>query len=190
MEKIIFFLKQFGLIILMGLIGCLFLIYGLFDQVKPEPAIVEIVKGASVESKEEEILVDVSGAIANPGLYKLPNRSRIGDALVRSGGLSASADREWVAKNINLAEVLKDGSKIYVPHINDGKDANVAKKSSGQININTASLEELDKLNGIGLVRAQVIIDNRPYSSINDLTSKAKIPESVVEKIKDQITLY
>lgn len=195
MEKIIIFLRQFGLILMVGVVGILSLIIGLWGQIRPQEEVVEIIKNENKEQSNieyREVMVDVAGAVEKPGLYKLPSGSRIGDALVMAGGLSVSADRDRVSKTINLAEVLKDGGKIFIPDRDSSREqSNIEyRESQGLVNINTASLAELDALSGIGEVRAKTIIENRPYGSIEELVSKAKIPESVVEKIKDRITVY
>jgi len=184
----------------LGIVGILILIYGVYGEVSAEKPVVEIIKGEGKSEKGElvEIMVDVAGAVEKPGLYKLTSGSRIGDALVIAGGLSADADREWVAKSINLAEVLKDGGKVYVPgrNVNNNQSSilnnqtNTNNQNSKLININTASMSELDGLMGIGEVRARLIMDNRPYSNIDELVSKAKIPQSVYEAIKDSVSIY
>jgi competence protein ComEA len=197
-EKIIQFLKQYGVLVGIGLVGVGVLIYGVYLEVSAEKPVVEIVKGDGKSEKGEsaEIMVDVAGAVEKPGLYKLTSGSRIGDALVMAGGLSATADREWVAKSINLAEVLKDGGKVYVPVLYKDDPSQTQSKGSSlgtannKININTASMSELDGLMGIGEVRARLIMDNRPYSNIDELVSKAKIPQSVYEEIKDSVSIY
>ena len=192
------FLKQFGILVVIGIIGAGVLIYGLWGQLSPEKATVEIVSGEQRTAnsvQQSQIVIDVAGAVEKPGLYTLPAGSRIGDVLVSAGGLSASADREWVAKSVNLAEVIKDGGKIYIPEksqnnlvVNGRED--LAPTKNSKININTASLAELDGLTGIGEARAKLILDNRPYGSTGDLVSKAKIPQSVYDKIKDQISVF
>jgi len=189
------FIKQFGILILVGVVGVGALIYGMWGTLITEKATVEIVKNQELGTRFEElgILVDVGGAVEKPGVYKLPSGSRIGDALVLAGGLAASADREWVAQTLNLASEVKDGGKIYIP------EKNVRAGSTGEprlaptdtrININTASTGELDSLVGIGEARAKTIIANRPYGSTEELVSKAKIPQSVYNKIKDKISVY
>jgi competence protein ComEA len=196
-EKIILFLRQFGWAILMGVVGGSILLYGVWEMTKGDGSTVEIVKGQVAGSQSgvtTQIVVDVAGALEHPGVYHLPSGSRIGDALVMAGGLSASADREWVAKTMNLAEILKDGAKVYIPAKVDGKTLGVSvikeEAGSGKVNINTATVSELDSLTGIGEVRAKSIVDNRPYGNIDELVSKAKIPQSVYDKIKDSISIY
>jgi competence protein ComEA len=185
-------------LILVGVVGLGVLIYGMWGQLVPERASVEIVKTGSQSSEHSlaqgsELVVDVAGAVERPGVYKLPKGSRIGDALVLAGGLSAKADREWVASTLNLASEIKDGQKVYIPRQSENSEnqkTRVSENQSGKVNINTAGAGELDTLAGIGEVRAQMIIGNRPYGSIEELVSKAKIPQSIYEKIKDSISIY
>ncbi|MFH2085875.1 MAG: ComEA family DNA-binding protein [bacterium] len=187
--------KQYGILLLVGLVGVGILLYGFWEQVKPGEVKVEIVKSGEATPTASQlggqVVVDVAGAVESPGVYKLPSGSRIGDALVAAGGLSAQADREWVAKTLNLAKEIKDQEKVYIPTLRSSEFRNgAAENLSEKVNINTASEEELDKLSGIGTVRAQAIIANRPYGSVEELVSKAKIPQSVYEKLKDQISVY
>ncbi len=193
MEKIVDFLRELGGIVIVGLIGGGILIYGLGGVMGGEQATVEIVKN---QPQTSEIVVDVAGAVEKPGVYTLPSGSRIGDALVLAGGLSLKADREWVAKTVNLVAQLEDGAKIYIPSTNSNGNpkSEVLKPrqilNSKLININTASVGELDTLAGIGEVRAQAIVAGRPYSATEEIVSKAKIPQSVYEEIKDFLSLY
>lgn len=192
MEKISLIIREFGVLIVTGLLGVGVIVYGLWGVLAPEQATVEIIKGSG-ETQQSTIFVDVAGAVEKPGVYQLPSSSRIGDTLVAAGGLSSGADREWVAKTLNLAEVVEDGDKIFIPKKDEGGIENKTVEYTdpqGKININTASQSELDELEGIGEVRAKTILNNRPYSKTDDLVSKAKIPESVYEKIKDKISVY
>lgn len=200
LEKILEKYKiQIG-IVLVGLIllglGALFLRSG------QESARVEIISEES-SALQKTIFVDIQGAVQNPGVYEVQADSRLNDLLVRAGGLSAGADREWVSKNINLAQKLSDGVKIYIPTQKEvryfggpalsavGQVAGVSGSVvASQININTASAAQLDTLWGIGEKRAADIIANRPYQSIEELKTKAKIPRNVFEAIKEKITVY
>ena len=198
--------------VVVGVIGVGIVGYGLWGAMRGEQASVEIVKGGGDFTPEEitslspeaaklsgekfgnQVTVDVAGAVEKPGVYKLPSGSRIGDALVSAGGLSAEADREWVAKTLNLAEEVKDGGKVYIPEKSQIINSQMANgeqgKSTNLININTASVGELDSLPEIGEARAKAIIANRPYGSSAELVSKAKIPASVYAKIKDLVSIY
>lgn len=202
MEIIILYLKQFGVLILIGIVGAGLLGYGIWGVIAPEKATVEIIKNGSQTTThslvvESEIVIEVAGAVEKPGVYRLQKGSRIGDVLVLAGGVSENADREWVSKTMNLAEVVKDGGKVYIPLYREtpsqsnGKGVTLGEsQSQGKININTASAGELDSLEGIGEVRAQAIVTNRPYANTQEIVEKAKIPQSVYEKIKDSITVY
>ena len=66
-----------------------------------------------------EVTIDISGEVINPGVYRLTGEVRVNDILIKAGGLSANADRDWVAKNLNLAEKLIDGEKIFIPKRGD-----------------------------------------------------------------------
>ena len=127
----------------------------------------------------------------NPGVYELEGGKRINDALVAAGGLAAGADREWVEKNINRSSLLIDGQKIYIPRQQQKQlGGQAAEVKSNLININTASESQLDTLSGIGPVTAGKIINNRPYSQIEELTSKKVVSQKVFDQIKDKITAY
>lgn len=190
-------IKRWGVIIVPGIVGLVILLYAVWQVVKPQEPIVEIIKGTDNTNELGKIFVDVAGEVQKPGVYKLPSGGRVGDALVAAGGLAAGADREWVAKNMNLAEEVKDGRKIYIPEKSDNQNTQSTSKSdlsenqtNGLININTASQAELEKLSGIGEARAKVIISNRPYGAKEELISKTKLPQSIYDKILEQITVY
>lgn len=159
---------------------------------------VEVLSGAT-EAENSEFVVEVSGAVENPGVYKVSGGSRIEDALVLAGGLSADADRIWVEKTLNRAAKISDGQKIYIPSVtensklitqNSGTGNGQSSLTNSLTNINTASLSELDKLPGIGPVYGQSIIDHRPYSTVEELVSKGAIKQNVFEKIKDKVSVY
>lgn len=139
--------------------------------------------------------VDISGAVEKPGVYGLKSDSRIQDALISAGGLSADADRDFVSKNLNLAQKLSDGAKIYIPKIGESASWRTSSPNSptapnSLINLNSSSQQDLESLPGIGPASSQKIISNRPYQSIDDLLSKKIVGKSVFEKIKDKITVY
>lgn len=151
------------------------------------------------EAIRGDIFVDLQGAIERPGVYQLPAESRVNDLLIAAGGLSNQADRDWAAKNLNLAQKLEDGAKIYVPKKGEaplrsssfaGQVGQIAGSQFGKININTASSSELVELPGIGPAYAQRIIENRPYQSVEDLLKVPGIGPKTLEKIKDKITVY
>ena len=161
------------------------------------------VESMSTSRSVDTILVDVSGEVINPGVYKLPTDARTEDALIASGGLSSNADRNYVSKFLNKAAKLIDGQKIFIPSIQQSnttsattidQKTNVAQSNiepdNGLVNINTSSSEALDTLPGIGQTYAQKIVDNRPYSHTEELVSKKVLGQSLYNKIKDKITIY
>ena len=140
------------------------------------------------EAEEEKIVVDIQGAVLKPDVYTLSSGSRVADLLIAAGGLSQEADREWVAKNLNRAKKLADGEKFYIPKKNKGKVAGTS--WSKVININTASLATLESLPGIGKMRAQKIVEGRPYGQVEELLEKEVVSAPVFEKIKDKISVW
>ncbi len=192
--------RQWGVAALLGVVGLGLVGYGVWEQVKPREVRVEIIKDNSQITNSQinqsgTLVVDVAGAVEKPGVYKLSSGSRIGDALVLAGGLSAKADREWVAGTLNLAQILTDGEKVYIPSTSQSTNSQIPKMesnpaSSHKININTASVSELDSLPGIGEARAQAIVANRPYAKTEELVVKAKIPQSVYDEISASLSVY
>jgi len=189
--KILPFIKKNGLFLALFSTGILMTGFGFFGA-NQKPAEIELVKADSNNSMDSKILVDVSGAVVNPGMYKLKGGSRVQDALVMAGGFSESADREYVAQYLNLAQKLTDGVKLYIPKENQGAKERVAgvQNQSGLININTASESELDSLPAIGMVTAGKIVEGRPYQDIGDLVSKKVVGQKTYDKIKDLISIY
>ncbi len=146
------------------------------------------------QKAQTDIVVEISGQVEKPGVYKLQNGSRVEDLVVAAGGISADADRVWLDKILNRAAKLLDGQKLFIPPKNSG-DIKVYQPSntvqgSGLVNINTAGLSERDTLPGIGPVYGQNIIEHRPYSNIEELVSKGALKQYVFDKIKNSITVY
>lgn len=140
----------------------------------------------------QTIVVDIEGAVAHPGLIKiiLPIDAsiRIGDVIASSGGLLADADKEYVAMSINQAQEVKDGTKLYIPKKGELVRGTGSVAGAQTVNVNSGSVESLEKLSGIGSGRAQTIIKSRPYTDAKDLQQKTKIPLSIIEKIRDEIS--
>ena len=146
---------------------------------------------------EAGLTVDVSGAVSRPGVYELPTGSRVEDAITAAGGLLADA----YAESLNMAAPLSDGSKVLVPlrPAEESSDPasnlnSLAPQTPTLVNINTASVEELATLPGIGEVKAQAIITYRtehgPFTSPEQIQEVSGIGPATYEKLKDLITIY
>lgn len=143
-------------------------------------------EGQKASSEAVEVVVDVSGAVARPGVYTLSANLRVNDAIAAAGGIVEGAD----TSKINLAAKIGDGQKIYVPasgEVTSDKGQGIS-RATGLVNINSASESELDTLPGVGPVTAQKIIAARPYSALEELLSKKAVGSSTFEKIKNLIT--
>jgi competence protein ComEA len=199
------FLKKYWLPIALGFCGLIFFAYGLIALLgsfsKPQDITFKSGSASSgstktVSTPQNAIQVDIEGAVVVPGVYKLTANSIIQDVLVSSQGLSAAADRAWVAKNLNLAAKLYDGAKVYIPKA--GEAVAPATNSNDQnpigsqnlININTASSDSLDSLPGVGPATITKIVSGRPYQNINELLDKKAVSSKVFDQIKDQISVY
>lgn len=196
-------LEKYKILLIVGVVGLVLLIGGIFSSGIVPKTFVKSSKQVPQSQNSEvygikkvaEVKVDVSGAVVSPGVYSLNSEARVEDALKLAGGVTDKADPEYVSKSLNLAQKVVDGMKIYVPDISEQAQVNVV--SSGNtaspqalININEAGLGELDKLPGVGEITAQKIIDNRPYSGIEELVTKKAVSRSVYEKIKAQISTW
>jgi len=194
-KGIVRLITRFQTSIIIALIGLVLIGAGLsIQKILTSSDAKENIRQETKGDLENDVAVDVEGAVGKPGMISLFSGARIDDAIKKAGGFAQDADREYIAKNINLASVVKDGQKIYIPKVGETvSDSNGNALSSNSkstlVNINTATESELDSLPGIGPVRAGKIIANRPYASINDLLTKKVLGEATFEKIKDQISV-
>ena len=147
----------------------------------------------------KDIKVYVCGAVQRPDVYEISADSRIVDAVSAAGGFAIDAYPEAM----NLAETVSDGSRIYVPtkeevdalavvYSDTGSGSgDTTSDSTGRVNVNTATLEELTTLPGIGDTRARAIIDyreqNGAFGNIEDIMQVTGIKEKSFSKIKDSI---
>lgn len=202
LEKISPIFRTYWIPIIFGVLGLIFLGYGLIglfpskssDEIELQKPSEELLESALPENK---IFVDVEGAVVSPGVYELDKNSRLKDLIIKSGGLSEEADRTWIAKSVNLASKLTDGSKVYIPRVGEktpgtavmGTSTGIS-QAGGLININSASEKELDTLPGVGPVTANKIIQGRPYQSVDELLSKKAVGSKVFSQIKDKVSAF
>lgn len=165
-------------------------------EVNAEP--IKEVKGENQLTKGTKmIVVEIKGEVANPDVYEISEGSIIRDLITKAGGLTNEAN---IGK-INRADKLRDNQLIVIPNKNELSNANtninVSKEGNtaeeGIININTANLEELQKINGVGEVKAKSIINYREknggFKSIDEMKNIEGIGDKTFEKMKDQITV-
>jgi competence protein ComEA len=133
------------------------------------------------------LVVDVAGAVRRPGLYRLPEGSRVADALARAGGATRKAQLELV----NLAARVADGEQIVVPRRGAGGAVAASgdgSAQSGPVHLNGATLEQLDALPGVGPVTAQKILDYRQqhgsFGSVDELDAIPGIGPARLEQLR------
>ncbi|MDA0174830.1 helix-hairpin-helix domain-containing protein [Solirubrobacter taibaiensis] len=138
------------------------------------------------------VVVDVSGAVKRPGVYRLTTEDRVEDALKRAGGATRRADLSV----INRASKLEDGRQILVP--TRGKSASTPSAtaatpatSTGPVNLNTATLEQLETLDGVGPATALKIVEYREqhggFKSVDELDQVAGIGEKRLAALRDHV---
>lgn len=143
--------------------------------------------------KKSLIIVEIKGEVKNPDVYEIEDGSIIRDLINLAGGLTGEANTD----GINRAEKLRGNQLIVIPNKSDIASGNIINQNSSTtnnssvININTAPLEELKKITGVGDVKAQSIIDYRDknggFKSVEELKNIDGIGSKVFEKIKDQV---
>ena len=130
------------------------------------------------------LTIYVSGAVATPGVYMLQDGSRVEAAIQAAGGFASGAESE----QINQAALLQDGQQVDVPGVVDTGHIN-----AGRVNINTATVLELDALPAIGPTTAQSIVDYRlqhgSFQFVQDIQNVPGIGPATYARIKDYITI-
>lgn len=167
----------------------------------------------NTETSVKEIVVDVKGSVKKPGVYKIKENSRVTDAIDAAGGLSKNANTRF----INLSKLLSDGDVVVIYSNEEIKDAKKEDKivvetpciceevkndacykeettnTNGKININTATINELMTLTGIGESKAKLIIEYRTqngnFKDIKDIMKVKGISETLFSKFKENITI-
>ena len=133
------------------------------------------------------VVVDVVGAVRRPGLYRLPQRARIDDAVTRAGGTTAKAD----LAQVNLAAPLADGEQVVIPGKGapaSGSAAAASAPSTAPVQLSTATVEQLDSLPGVGPVTAQKILDYRQehgaFHSVDELDAVPGIGPKRLDQLR------
>ena len=158
---------------------------------------VEVVSGPAASGSPgpsaQMLVVQVAGAVLRPGVFSLPLGSRVADAIRAAGGYSPDVDPRQAETKLNLAAKLQDAELVSVPRLGDGSGtAPPAGATSGLLNLNTATAEQLDTLPGIGPATATKIITSRgerPFASVDDLVTRKLVTASTLAKFRDQVTV-
>lgn len=148
---------------------------------------------ASSSAAPTEVVVDVAGEVRRPGIVTLPAGSRVHEAIAKAGGLKRGVD----TTSLNLARVLVDGEQVLVGvEIPAGASAGAAvgpATPGATVNLNTATLEHLDALPGVGPVTAQHILDWRTehgsFASVDDLLDVPGIGDKTLADLRDLVTV-
>lgn len=205
LESVSFFIKQYRNELILIILSCVtgtisLLMFAGTNQDKPLETKIEHI--LEKEKLPEKIFVHIGGAVEKPDMYELTISSRLKEALIKAGGLSSTADSTFFNRNFNLAKILQDQDKFYIPSLSETESGlfsdeiitpfpseNLENETSvSPVDINTASIEELDTLPRIGNRTAEKIIQNRPYSSVEDLVNKKVVNKATFEQVKDLLT--
>jgi competence protein ComEA len=170
--------------LLVLVITALFVMRGSSQEVIAAPAPLEIESSAM-----QTLMVDVAGAVINPGVYSLPLNARVFEAIKAAGGLKKGAD----TSDINQARILRDGEQIYIypTTTSAGGISRPAVRKNGPIMINRATVKDFESLDGIGPVLANRIVSyrkiNGPFVAVEDLLKVPGIGQSKFAQFKEKL---
>lgn len=207
-EEMLTFLKKniiacISVVVTLSVVGVL--VYCSLNNEVSAMEIVQEEQKCECEEISEEVLVDIKGAVKKPGVYKLSKNSIVNDVIVLAGGLKSGATTD----DINLSKAIYNEMVIYISTKSELKEkqnntSNIPSNTSetkvdnicvnpNKVNINSATVDELTTLNGIGEAKAIKIIEYRNtnglFKSIEDIKNVSGIGEAFYEKIKDNITI-
>jgi competence protein ComEA len=151
-----------------------------------------------------DLVAEIIGAVKQPGVYRLPAGSRVGDLLTAAGGYGPRVDTARSERELNLAATLTDGAQVRVPSRDDapggdggaagasGAGGSVGSTGGSKVDLNHANQAELEALPGIGPATAQKILAAReeaPFASVDELRSRGILGEKTFDKLRDLITV-
>lgn len=154
-----------------------------------EQPVVETAPEPTAQPTPQTILVDVVGAIAHPGVVRLPAGARVLDALLAAGGMTGEAD----LFALNKAAPLRDGMRIYVPRPGETiPGGSAASPAETKVNLNTATAAELDALPGVGPATASAIVRSRaakPFASVDELQTRGLLSPRELAALRDLVSV-
>ena len=164
-----------------------------------EPLPVDSGAMASAPVGDATLVVEIVGAVTRPGVYRLPDGSRIGELVTAAGGYSARVDVDRASSELNLAALLADGDQVRVPARGDaaaqpgnGDGPPSAGGPGDPIELNTATSAQLEELPGIGPATAAKIIaarEEQPFTSVDELRSRGVLGEKSFEKVRPLVVV-
>ncbi len=177
------FLLAIPILVVAGIIA------GLLTRDDGPAPVLEAAPSPSVVPSAPPLIVDVAGAVARPGVIRLPAGSRVVDALAAAGGFAPDADRAA----LNQAALLRDGARVYVPKPGElppsGSSGSDAER---KVNLNLASAADLEALPGIGPNTAMRIIrsrEGRPFTRADELQTRGLVSPRVFADLRDLVTI-
>ncbi|HUS62668.1 MAG TPA: helix-hairpin-helix domain-containing protein [Acidimicrobiales bacterium] len=186
------------------IVGCGLGLALVVGALKPSPPSLElslpradaVAEGGPVPgASAERVVVHAAGALVTPGVYRLASGARVGDLLEAAGGPLPDANLDA----LNLAQLLADGERVYVPRQGEETPAAASAssgsaghaKTAGPVNLNTATAEDLDGLPGVGPATASAIIEHRTragrFRSVDDLLDVPGIGEAKLERLRSLV---
>jgi competence protein ComEA len=155
-------------------------------------------RGAAGAGPGAGLVVEIVGAVRQPGVYRLTQGSRVGDLVMAAGGYGPRVDTAAAERSLNLAAALHDGDQVRVPSRDDrsvtpnASNGGGASTSPGLVDLNQATQTELEALPGIGPATAQKIIAAReeaPFAAVEELRSRGIVGENTFEKLRGLVTV-
>lgn len=133
----------------------------------------------------------ISGAVVVPGVYRIDDQTRIGALIKMAGGVSTDVDTNYIAHELNLAKIVQDEEHVFIPAVAE-QAVNISAEAisaGGLVNLNTASVSQLESLPGIGTSLAEQIIAHRPFNSISQLQDVPGIGDAKYSKLLDLVSI-
>lgn len=158
------------------------------DVYEEDPVKVVVTEGSGTNVLTEDIIVEIKGAVARPGVYSIPKDKRLNDLLLLAGGNTDQSDM----RSVNLAKKLKDGESYVIPIIGEEpQPSSPAPDETGKLDVNTATREQLMEVPGIGPATADNILKKRDelgeFRTIEDLLEVDRIGDKTLEKLKEYL---
>lgn len=210
-EQIIGTLKEYKAeIILLSICATITTIslYLFLETLTQSPIVARTPYPKEYTDNSHRIIIDISGGVKNPKIYETKSGARIADIVIMAGGFSAEADKQYIARNINLARLVIDQDKIHIPTLSETSHNIISeepqyidyssprtqnqvygKAVQKKIDINSADKDSLLTVEGITEKIADTIIEKRPFYSVRDLYTNKIVNKTVYDKVSASLTV-